>query len=332
VKRIACLVALAAAGALVTAGCGTLRPVAVEVNGEEISRSSLEDELRAIADNDVLAEAGVAQTDGTLSSEATALWATLRVQQEVIDRAVERRDVEVTADDRENGRSEIDALFGPDAFEAFPEWFRDRVSDRFARRAALIREFGDGPQGPTDEEVRAAYDQQLADLRASCASGKFVSHILVDTREAAEQLAFQLGAGANFTELARAESQDTGSAERGGELGCYDPAQFVPEFSAAADPLALNQVSAPVETEFGFHIIRMSDTVPFEALEEDVRASLEPETSSSPMLDELVADAEVDIDPRYGSWRVQEGQGSVVPPQPATTTTPAPAPSPPPAS
>ena len=129
-------------------------------------------------------------------------------------------------------------------------------------------------------------------------------------REEAEQVAFQLGAGANFTELARTESQDTGSAEVGGELGCYDPAQYVPEFSAAADPLALNQVSAPVQTEFGFHVIRMSDTVPFEALEEEIRASLDPGTSSSPRLDELVADADVEIDPRYGRWRVQDGQGS----------------------
>jgi predicted small secreted protein len=329
VKRIASLVALAAAGALFTAGCDTLRPVAVDVNGEEISQSSLDHELRAIADNEVLAEGGVAQTDGTLSSEATALWATLRVQQEVVDRAVERRGVDVTADDREDGRSEIDALFGPDAFEAFPEWFRDRVSDRFARRAALIREFGDAPAGPTDEEVRAAYDQQLAELKASCASGKFVSHILVETREQADMLLFQLGAGGNFTELARTESQDTGSAEVGGELGCYDPAQYVPEFSTAAEALAINQLSAPVETEFGFHIIRMSDTVPFEAIEEDVRASLEPGTSSSPRLDKLVAEADVEIDPRYGRWRVQEGQGSVVPPRaPTAATTPAPAPPP----
>jgi foldase protein PrsA len=322
VKRIASLVALVGTAALLVSGCDTLQPVGVEVNGGEISRSSVDDDLQTIADNEVLnQDPALVPSEGTLASGATAFWVTQLVRDEIVTRELERRDVEVTADDRDAGRAEVDSQFGAEAFAAFPESFQDRLLGMYARQSALIREFGDAPAGPTDEEVRAAYDQQLADIRASCTSGKFVSHILVDTREEADQIVFQLGAGANFTELARAESTDTGSAELGGELGCYDPAQFVPEFSAGADALAINQISAPVQTEFGFHIIRISDTIPFEAIEDDIRAQLEPPTVSSPMLDELVAEADVEIDPRYGSWEVQDGQGGVVPPQPATTTT-----------
>ncbi|HUF83675.1 MAG TPA: peptidylprolyl isomerase [Acidimicrobiia bacterium] len=327
-KRFACLVALAGATTLVAAGCDTVRPVALEVNGAETSRSSLDRELRAIADNPQLANEGVSASDGTLGSNVTAFWVTLLVQQEVIDRAVRRRGIEVTAADREAGRADIDNQFGEGVFEQFPQWFRDRVGDRFARRHALLRELGDAATGPTDEEVRAAYDQQLAEIKAQCASGKFVAHILVETVDEANALRAQLVAGADFAELARTESLDTGSAEVGGELFCFDAAQFVPEFSAAADALPLGQVSDPVQTEFGFHLIRMRDTIPFESVEEQVRQALEPETSSSPELDELVTKAEVEVDPRYGTWTVQQGQGAVVPPEPLTTTTPAPAPAP----
>ena len=328
-KRFACLVALAALGALLAAGCDTVRPVALEVNGQETSQSSLDRELRAIADNEVLAEQGVSASNGTLGSNITAFWTTLLVEQEVIDAAVRRRGVEVTDADREDGRADIDAQFGEGVFAAFPGWFRDRIGDRFARRHALLRDLGDVSAGPTDEEVRAAYDEQLAEVKAQCASGKFVAHILVTTEDEANMLRAQLFGGADFAELARTESQDPGSAEVGGELFCFDAAQFVPEFSTAADALPLGEVSEPVETEFGFHLIRTSDTIPFESVEERVRESLDPQTSSSPALDRLVAQANVSIDPRYGTWTVREGEGAVLPPEPASsTTTPAPVPQP----
>jgi len=325
-NRFVSLVALATLGAILGAGCDSVRPIALAVNGAETSRSSLDRELRAIADNPQLADQGVSASDGTLGSNVTAFWVTLLVEQGVIDRAARRRGIEVTDADREDGRADIDNQFGEGVFDAFPEWFRKRVGDRFARRHALVRELGDAPAGPTDEEVQATFDQQLADLEAQCPSGKFAAHILVETQEQADTLRAQVVAGANFTETARTESQDTGSAEVGGQLGCYDATQYVPEFSTAADVLPLNEVSAPVQTEFGFHLILMSDTIPFEALEDQIRSELEPETSSSPALDRLIVEAKVTLDPRYGTWKVQEGVGAVLPPEPATTTTPAPAP------
>jgi foldase protein PrsA len=301
--------------------------VALEVNGAETSRSSLDRELRALADNRQLADEGVSRTDGTLGSNVTAFWVTLLVEQDVIDRAVRRRAIEVTDADREDGLADIDNQLGEGVYEKFPRWFRERLRDRFARRHALIRELGDAPAGPTDEEVRARYDEQLAEIKAQCPSGKFVAHILVEAEDEANTLRARLFAGASFSEVAHAESQDPGSAEVGGELFCYDASQYPPEFSTAADALPLGEVSAPVQTEFGFHLIRMSDTIPFEAVEAQVRESLEPRTSSTPSLDRMIVKATVRLDPRYGTWNVQEGEGAVLPPEPASsTTTPAPAP------
>jgi foldase protein PrsA len=323
VRRLVPAVALAAA-ALLT-GCDQIRPVAIEVNGREVRRSSVDRELRAIVDNEALAAGGgVSRTDGTLDSRVTAAWLTLLVEQEVIDGAVERRELEVTAADGDAGRREIESQIGAEAFAGFPRWLRERLVARFARRSALVRELGGESTAPTDAEVRAEYDEQLATLRSQCTSGRFVAHILVESRAEADAVAADLAAGGNFADLAREHSTDAQSAEFGGELFCLDPAQFVAEFSAAAQTLPLGQVSAPVETEFGFHLIRVSDTVSFEAVERQIRDGLEQEAGAGPTaeLDGLVARAEVSVDPRYGTWRVREGAGEVEPPRGPTPTAP----------
>ena len=310
--------------AIVAAGCDSVRPFAVEVDGDEISQSSVDRELRALSDNEALAQgSGVSRSDDTLDSRVTAFWLTWLVEQQVIDREVRERGIDVSGADRKSGVADLEAQLGADVYDAFPKWLRDRLAGRFARRQALLRDLGGDPAGPTDAEVRAAYDEQLAQLKAQCASGTFVAHILVESRADAEALAAQLVAGVGFAQLARERSTDPGSVDLGGELGCLDPAQFVPEFSEAAAALPLGQVSQPVETEFGFHLIRVSDTIAFESVEEQIRTALEQEAGagSSPELAELVVAAHVRVDPRYGTWRVSEGQGAVEPPRGATPTT-----------
>jgi parvulin-like peptidyl-prolyl isomerase len=335
-KPLVSLVALAAV-ALALGGCDSTRGSALTVGNQDVSQSSVDEELEAIADNEVLAQQTETAGAGTetLNPQLTAFWLTLRVQQEVIDRELRDRDIEVTDADREAGLAAIQSEIGPEVFEAFPDWLQERLEDRYARRAALVRETGGGDSGPSDEEVMAAYEETLAQARAQCPSGKFAAHILVPTQAEADQIVAELAAGADFTELARTRSQDPGSAEVGGQLFCFDGAQYVPEFAIVADGLPLGQVSPPVQTEFGFHVILMSDTVPLAAVEDRIRESLAPTTSTTPEIDELVADADVRVNPRYGTWRVTEGVGAVQPPdvpETASTTTPlVPAPAPAPA-
>ncbi len=343
-KSLVSLVALAAT-TLALAGCDSTRGSAVTVGNHDVSQSSIDRELEAILDNEVIAQQGQAAGAGadTLNPELTAAWLTLRVQQEVIDRELRDRDIEVTDADREAGLAAIETEIGAEVFEAFPQWLQDRLGDRYARRFALLRAIGGTATGPTDEEVRATYEEILTETKAQCPSGKFAAHILVASVEEANAIAVELAAGADFAELARTRSTDTQSAELGGELLCYDPAQLDPQFAAAADALALGQVSAPVQTQFGFHVIRISDTIPFESVEAQVREGLAPPTSTNPELDQLVADAKVRVNPRYGTWEVADGVGGVVPPEapesapatepvtpgPATDpVTPGPAPSP----
>jgi len=316
-------VSLALAGvvaATAVTGCSAVRPPALTVNGSDVSRSSVDDELQAIADNPGLQDR-ITSSDGTIKSDGSAIWLTQIAQQEVVDREVQRRDIKVTAADRRAGQAQAEDFFGPQVFAEFPQWFRDRATARYSRQQALLRATG---TAPSDADVRAAYDAAITQLRAQCPSGRFVSHILVPGQQLAAGLAAQVRAGASFEQLASQQSTDSTSARDGGALGCIDGQQLVPAFQQVASTLALNQVSAPVQTQFGWHIIVVRDTIPFELLESGLRLRLEQQSPAAQRaLDALVARADVDVDPRYGRWRVRDGKGTVEPPPgaPRTMTT-----------
>jgi peptidyl-prolyl cis-trans isomerase SurA len=94
-----------------------------------------------------------------------------------------------------------------------------------------------------------------------------VQHILLkpsairtdeDCRVLAVDLRQQVLGGADFTELAREYSEDIGSAQEGGELGWTNPGQMVPEFEKMMDSTAIGDVSPPVKSQFGWHILRVN--------------------------------------------------------------------------
>jgi peptidyl-prolyl cis-trans isomerase C len=84
------------------------------------------------------------------------------------------------------------------------------------------------------------------------------SHILVKTQAEADALEAELATGADFEELARKHSLDM-TAIRGGDLGFFQKGQFVPEFEQAVFQLKKGQISAPVKTQFGVHVIKLTD-------------------------------------------------------------------------
>ena len=107
-----------------------------------------------------------------------------------------------------------------------------------------------------DDEVRAYYEGGHESSGIVCAS-----HILVATETEADQVIDELDAGAAFADVALARSTDPGSAQAGGSLGCSPADQFavtfVPEFATAALDAEIGVPTAPVETQFGFHVIRL---------------------------------------------------------------------------
>jgi len=87
-------------------------------------------------------------------------------------------------------------------------------------------------------------------------------HILVETEEEANRLSQRLQEGANFAQLARNNSTDTGSAQNGGDLGCQARGVYVQPFEQAAFAAEVGETTEPVQTQFGYHIIRVYDKNP----------------------------------------------------------------------
>lgn len=116
----------------------------------------------------------------------------------------------------------------------------------------------------TDAEIKKYYSKNKADFREVRAS-----HILVKTHEEADEVKKSLDEGADFGALAKEKSVDPGSAPRGGDLGFFTRDRMVKPFAEAAFSLKVNEISKPVQTAFGYHIIKVlehKDPKPFEEL------------------------------------------------------------------
>ena len=85
-------------------------------------------------------------------------------------------------------------------------------------------------------------------------------HILVPTEDEAKAILAEVKKGTDFAELAKQKSKDPGAAAEGGDLGYFGKDQMVPEFAETAFKLDKGQVSDPVKTQFGWHIIKVEDT------------------------------------------------------------------------
>jgi len=109
----------------------------------------------------------------------------------------------------------------------------------------------------TDEALQAAYDETFG--AAEPTSEFNASHILVETEEDAQALIVELEGGADFAELAKEKSTGP-SGPRGGELGWFGPGAMVAPFEEAVMTMEVGAISAPVQTQFGWHVIKLNES------------------------------------------------------------------------
>lgn len=138
-----------------------------------------------------------------------------------------------------------------------------------------------------DSAVKKHYDD--APRRYSKPGSRSASHILLPlvegaageeaVRAKAARLVSEARGGADFAELARTYSKDAGSATRGGDLGVIQKGAMVPPFEKAVFALSAGEISEPVKTEFGYHVIKVTrvsktEAIPFEEVREDIATAL----------------------------------------------------------
>ncbi len=136
---------------------------------------------------------------------------------------------------------------------------RDELALENSRRAYLAAQALTGASGDaaSPEKVAALYAERVATMEPEREYN--ASHILVATEEEAKALKAEIDAGADFAALAREHSKD-GAAQNGGELGWFGPGMMVQPFEDAVVALSPGQVSEPVQTQFGWHLIRLNET------------------------------------------------------------------------
>lgn len=143
-----------------------------------------------------------------------------------------------------------------------------------------------GDSNPSDEEIQTYYDEnkdQYGTPEQRCAR-----HILFnpDQKEKAEDVKQKLEDGGDFADLAKENSQDPGSAENGGDLGCLGEGETVPPFEKALFDADRGELVGPVETEFGFHLIEVTEkkeasVTPLDDVSGEIETQLSQEQESA---------------------------------------------------
>lgn len=121
----------------------------------------------------------------------------------------------------------------------------------------LLQKEIEGKVKVSDQEVKDYYEKNKG--RFAPVTQIRASHILVKTEEEAKKIEEKLKKGEDFAQLAKKYSIDTATVKNGGDLGYFSKGQMVPEFESAAMGLKLGEISAPVKTKFGYHIIKVTD-------------------------------------------------------------------------
>ena len=151
----------------------------------------------------------------------------------------------------------------------------------------------------TEAELKTEYDAEAAKVQAT--ERIRARHILVATEKEATDIAAKLKAGAKFEDLAKQYSLD-GSKDYGGDLGYFTAPEMVAEFSKAAFAMKVGELSAPVKTDYGWHVIRLDDrkmgtAPPFDQVKEALR-NVKVRDKLQAKLQSLQSTAKVDlIDP-----------------------------------
>ncbi len=312
------LVAVALTGGLLASACGSTDAVAATVNGRTIDRSEFEKELKALAENKELQNASggeglLGKGKDTVDSRLSAGWLTAVIYDALITEEFEDRKLKITERAKAEAATQLAEQFGnPKVADAFPKWFRDRLSGRNARAVALRTALTGLSQSEAD--LRKYYDEHKDDFVQVC-----LSHILVKTKEEADAALARVKGGQDFAAVATSVSQDQGSAAKGGDLGCNFAGLFVEEFAAAAVAAPVGTPTDPVQTQFGFHILLVKDRpqAPFEAVRTQVKTNLNNESQNAfrEFLSKAAQTAKVTVDPRYGKFKAEpQGAPEVVPP------------------
>lgn len=186
------------------------------------------------------------------------------------------------------------------------------------RRALRDAYFDKSVKGAvTEAEAKKLYDSQVAAAKPQ--EEARARHILVDNELKAKEIFEKIAHGEDFARMAREHSKDPGSKEDGGDLGYFSRGQMVPQFEEAAFKLKNGEMSQPIQSQFGWHIIKLEDkrqrgAPPFDTIKERIMASLVHKKAQE-LVQTLRDKAKLEfVDPALKAEADKEGQIKLAPP------------------
>ncbi|ADL07837.1 PpiC-type peptidyl-prolyl cis-trans isomerase [Thermosediminibacter oceani DSM 16646] len=239
-KTVTYLIIATAILALI-AGCspGSSKEVVARVNGEEISKDELYDVMVKLVGKEAL---------------------DYLVSQKIIDLEAKKQNINVSEEDIQRELEKVYEYYGGE--EAFTQNLQmsGYSLEEYKKDLAMdikIKKLLEPKISITEEEIKSYFEEN----KDNFAREKQVRarHILVENEEKANEVIAKLKSGEDFAELAKQYSTDTATKEKGGDLGFFGRGDMVKEFEEAAFSLKVGEISSPVKTQYGYHIIKVEE-------------------------------------------------------------------------
>jgi hypothetical protein len=299
------------------AACSNTGAVAASINGHDISSDDVTRGAHGFGQSPLfrqqLSQQGVdLKATGSVPTAFAAQWLVSLIQTEAIHQYAAKK--HVTASDKETAQAKqqfTGSSQSAAAFKQLPKWLQQQIVETTALQLALRSTLK-----PTvsDAKLTTAYTQ----LTGDCPSQKLIGHILVATPEAAQAAIDRINGGETFAAVAAAVSTDTGSASQGGLLMCQDGSQWSQldaTFRAGAEAVPVGQISPPVQTQFGYHVIEALALSP-ENARPLVLAAVQADDPLAPVLGKFIKQSKISVNPRFGTLQRSGTSFTINPPTP----------------
>lgn len=333
--------------ALVGTSCSAVSPSALSVGSWSLSDRDFTSQMEAFAKVYTQANGSGSDLHGpdgsSWSTGFTAAFLNDQLSLQLARIDAEQRGLEITDADREAARSALEENFtssqGSSYFDELDPEYQQALIEGLAAQNAIVELLR--TEGTSEEALRRIYDASGDEYAGTKVC---TSHILIFAGESQGQVTptdaeyaaaltairsvqSQLTGTSNFSDLAKRNSDDTGSGAQGGDLGCNERGAFVKEFDDAAWSQPIGTVGQPVKTIYGYHLILVTarGELTFDSVKAQIAASLRNNVRA--LLDvELARVAEsvrIGVDGRYGQF--DPSSGTII--APAGSTSPSTIPS-----
>lgn len=240
------------------------KKVAATVNGDKIYVEEIDKQLKSVESQH--AEAFAGEQGEKAKKEFTQNILDNLILQKLMLQQAKAQNIKVSDKELKAQKDQVKATYGGDAGykeELKKQGLSDKEVEDNLKSQLLIQKIAQEVTKDikvTDAQIKAQYEANKAQYQDP--EMVKASQILVDSEETAKKIIEEYKDGANFADLAKKYSKDEGSKDKGGEVGEFKRGQMVKEFEDAAFSMKVGEVSDPIKSQFGYHIINVTGKTP----------------------------------------------------------------------